>query len=570
MTRILFSLIIAFSAVPSTTAEDAPGRVTVMQSGATNLLEDLEYVLKLTNEKEQEQWDVIKEYFDDVFLMGIDRTKPVRVDVVFGDDGFRYLPSFPIVRNIGEFRENLTSFEIENRRVRVKGAPQLPKSKAKLYYRLSDAFEGYMMADPQTFYASIAEKASDLPFDFEDPRKDIKPLLEQGYDAAFEMVNPVDNPGGGVEKRRKAFVHFRDETMTGMQQLEDESEEDFEIRKLFTQHQLDEAARFYAEGQHAVLGWRGHFGKDDEQKVGRFELQLTALEGTSLDEEIRKLATTTSRFANVEKSEQPILSGRILFPLSEMRQKNFQEMADLLSSRTAKEIDASETRTDEQKAASKKVSELLFAMFQEGIKTGMLDGFVEAHKNESGHNTFVGGMKAANGESAREILELFPQTKEGRQVEMDAAEHGDVKIHKVTFAEGDLDDYRAFFGDDLTIFVGTATDTLWLAGGENSLTELKTAIDQAAQPGEPSADGTFLDFYAEMGPWIELLSKRRGDKGQTKLRKLALEAFKLGDDGLSVNLRQADGQVTGEMVVQPGILRFAGKLIADFSEENLN
>lgn len=566
MTRILISLTVAFTAVPDTTAQDAPGRLTVMQSGANELLRDLEHILKLTDGEEQKQWKVIKEYFDEVFLMGVDPTKPIRMDLIFEPGAYRYLPSFPVKKNIGEFRRNLDSFNVMNRRIRVKGAP-----KGRLYYRLSNDFEGYMMAmalDADTRYASIAEKKTDLPFKFEDPRNDLKLLLDRKYDAAIELVNPPDNPGGDVQLRRDAFMHFREDKLKNMKKLEEETEEDFEIRTLFTKHQMDEAERFYAESAHAVLGWKGLFGKD-ETKNGRIELELSALEGTELDEGIRELATTPSRFANVPKSEKPILSGRLQFPLDELRQTNFLEMATLLRSRAEKEIDASENRTDEQKAAGKQISALVFEIIQQGIKTGMLDGFIEAHANESGHKTLVGGVRAADGEAARAVLELLPQTKAGRTVEMDADEKGDVKIHKVTFAEGDLDDYKAFFGDDLTVFVGTSPDTMWLAGGENALSELKTAIEQASTPGEPSADGTFADLYAQIGPWIELWSKRRGDKGHVKIRQFALDAFKLGEDVLTVNLRQSDGKVTGEMVVQPGILRFAGKLIADFSKENL-
>ncbi len=54
------------------------------------------------------------------------------------------------------------------------------------------------------------------------------------------------------------------------------------------------------------------------------------------------------------------------------------------------------------------------------------------------------------------------------------------------------------------------------------------------------------------------------------LRKLARDAFQRGDDVITARLERIENRVEGHMEVQPGILRFVGKLMSKFSAENLD
>ncbi len=75
-----------------------------------------------------------------------------------------------------------------------------------------------------------------------------------------------------------------------------------------------------------------------------------------------------------------------------------------------------------------------------------------------------------------------------------------------------------------------------------------------------------------MLPWLRLRQQQaagKADSGNVELRKLALEAFSAGDDRVSMQLARDGNDVAGRMEVATGILRLAGKLVAQFSKENL-
>ena len=94
-------------------AEETTHRVSIVTAGANELLAGVEYIVGLTNEKEQKQWPVLKDYFD-VFLEGIDGDLPIRIDLLLDPEGTRYVSSFPFSK-LKDFRENLEAFGIDSK-----------------------------------------------------------------------------------------------------------------------------------------------------------------------------------------------------------------------------------------------------------------------------------------------------------------------------------------------------------------------------------------------------------------------------------------------------------------------
>ena len=77
-----------------------------------------------------------------------------------------------------------------------------------------------------------------------------------------------------------------------------------------------------------------------------------------------------------------------------------------------------------------------------------------------------------------------------------------------------------------------------------------------------------------LGPLVELRERvaaeeESDDDEDGKFRAMATEAFKAGDDRFEASLSRKDADITGVMSVETGIMRMVGKLIADFSKENL-
>lgn len=557
--RLLVVLIVAAGFASPATAQESAPNVTSMLSSTEELLKDLEFVLSLTNKKEQQQWPVIKEYFEDIFLLGIDRTKPLRIDVIFGGDTQRYRWSFPI-KSFRQFRGNLDTFEINSRRVRRAQNLYRLEMDANPGARKKKDVIGYLRYKYR--YALIGEKRADVPFQLPDPRKAIAPLLEKGYDLALHMQNTAE----GQDDRRKSFQNnIRFKQLAAVKQKKDESKDDFALRKLLTEHLLDEFERYYVEASQLTLGGT----TDAPKQEARLDIELSPIKGTPLETNIQLLGQKPSNFANIEQSKNPILSGRINFPLDQMRQINLLELSGLLRLIARNKTDASTKLNAGEKANRKQAADLFFDMLDAGTKTGLVDGFVEAHANNSGKNTLIGGIKAADGNAAIDILKLLENAKMSEEVKLEFDEEGNVKIHKVVVPAEKQDDFKDFFGDDAAVYVGTTQDTVWIAAGENAMAELKSAIQKAGMPHTGKTDDPFVDLDIKLGPWTELLHKQRGKKGDPALRRMALAAFKPGDDTLTLRLWRIEDQIKGGMLLKPGILRFAGKVIADFSKKNL-
>lgn len=555
-TVVLLAVVSAVAGTSSTAvaqtspAEKSAPSVTIMQNGANELYRDLEFILKLTNSTEQKQWSVLQEYLD-IFLIGIDRTRPIRVDLIMGGETERYISSFPIT-NMKEFRDdNLDSLGIESRK------------KSKTLYQLKGAFLGYMRHKHE--YAIIAERKDEVPVSIADPLEAIAPLLAAEYDLALEGYNHLE---GQVhqDQRRKTFTDTRKELLAVLKKTKEETADDFAIRRSLYGHQLDEFERFFVEASKMVLGWT----TDVVGQKGRLDIELDPIEGTSLEATIDNLGKSTSYFANIDRSENPIFSAHLNHPLDEMRKTNILETIALLRTRTNNNLNARDDVSDAERDARKEIADKTFGLLEAGAKQGLADGFFEVHANESDKNTIVCGFRAVDGTAVVDILKLVPKAREGQVMQLDVDSEGDVRIHKVVISGKRHANFLNFFGTG-DLFIGSTADAVWLSSGENALAELKGAIAKAAAPKPEKPSPVFLDVFVKMAPWMNLRNARAGDKGDVAMRKLAMAAFELGDDTFSLQLRRTDkNNVEGELVANPGILRFAGKLIADFSKENLD
>jgi hypothetical protein len=552
---------------------DATPSVTIMLVNANELMKDVDDILiKVANDPKQAK--VVRGYMEDVFLLGVDPAKPVRIDLILGDKRVFYRSSFPISHLTSPkrdgFLDNLDAFGITNKKLRTN------------YYKLSGAFAGWLRY--KDGYAIIAEREEDVPLGIEDPRKDLAPLLEKKYDAALLFRNTATKPDA-LAARKKAFQSVREEALAALKPKEGEPKEDFALRKLAAQQQMNELERFYVESEELVMGWTTAVPK------GWMDIQLRPIPGTSLEQAVKQLGVQPSYFANIKLAEKPVLNGRVNHPLDEMRQKQFSEFfAELETSLKAKTDSRSELSA-EDKTSRKKAVEIVIGMLDRGAKGGLVDGFIDMHEAQGGKKTIVAGVKAADMDAAVDLVQILPAAKLADKVDTNVDEAGAVKIHAVVVPKNDQANFRDFFGTD-TFYVGTGPESLWYAAGANALEELKAAIAKVGETPMPKPEGDtpFVDLMVKVGPWLELRDKQKAkeqkagptttakktdeeakkEQDRNELRKLALETFaKQGEDYVSLQLRRTGNQVEGNLTTYPGILRFVGAAVAKFSRETL-
>ncbi len=546
------------------------------------LVADLKFLTELAPDGAK-GWKLLKPTLD-TFLDGIDMPRPIILDELMVTAGAEMRMHFPVKDPSGKplgqkFLANLDGFGIKSKR-RGAGVFELGGG-AKATQ--GAVFSGFLrVLTPPISYASIATQLVYLPANLLDPTKGkvVASLLAKKYDVGMIVVNDKQAVTD-QQARNKDFQKVKENLMAGLKKEPDEFDEDFELRKGFLSHNLAELERFVSESAELTFGWI----LDASKREARLDMDLTAIAESALATSAKLLGNAPGTFAGVPRSENAILSGRINFPLDELRKANVVGSIVLLRASTNKHIDAAKDKTPEQKEALKSAAELLFDVLDAGANAGGLDGMIEVSQTPGEKANLVVGLKVEKGEKLKPIVELVTKIRMDAKVQIDVEKVGDVSIHSIALPENDRD-FDLLFGKGTPSYVGTSPTMCWIAIGEKSLDQLKAAIPLAGKP-DGAAASNFFTFAGKAGPWIELLDARRvrldaedtgkklteveakAKKDRDTTRKIALDTFKQGKDTWETKLEANAGKVTGSTRFDEGILRFIGSMISKFSNETL-
>ncbi|HET6324250.1 MAG TPA: hypothetical protein VFG04_06085 [Planctomycetaceae bacterium] len=536
--------------------EKAAPSAYVIVAGAGEVLDDVKYLLMLTDATEQKQWKVLKDYLE-VFLIGIDLKLPTRVDVVFDEKANRTVWTIPVSKFLNFRKDNLAAILTPRIRDMGEGWWKLGSGKPA-------DFNGWMNYTAP--YARIGETKDDINLTPADPSKSAAPFLARHFLLAVDVQNKLTDAAAQA-KRHELFKVTRKQTLAALKKDTGEAAADFELRKKATEIEMDELEWFFTESEHALVG----LTIDTTKELGRADIELTPIANTSLAQNVSQLCTKPSLFANVERSKQPSLAFQINHPLGDIRKKAAIAMSSLVRDRLKARVDSDDKRNAEQKDAAKQMIDKGYAMVESGINAGAADGFIDVHPGASGKNVFLAGTRTADGTKLDEIINMMPKAYEGATVKLNVAEESGVKIHSIEFAKGKHPYWSDFVGADL-IYVGSSKETLWAAAGEGSLDLLKNAIKKTKLPAAAGSEkAPWLELIVRLKPWIdESLTQPPKKKGADHYPKLVQAALQGGDDQLSVRMTRDGNKIVGVIELQKGILRAAGKVASDFSKENLD
>ena len=657
----LLSAVCLFGAVRPVAAQETIPTVTMMLSSAGELEADLEAIMKMGGKESAEQWPIIQSILP-AFNAGIDPTRPIRIDIIFGKQR-DYRISIPyddqkaVLGNIQGF--------IGGKKPRRIGTG--------IYALNGPAFKGFLRDLTKLKYVVIAADRNNIPANF-DPLPDLKPLLAAGYDLAAA----VKNTAAGVEDRKKAIADLREELLGGLKQADDETELEFKIRTVGLVHQLEELERLFADSESLVIGWT----TDAPKKEARMDLELTALPGTDLEKSIVELGAKPSLFSSAAKSTNSMFFGRVNHALDKMRKTHLEEMLTLLTSQSVAEVEASEKIAADHKAASKDAATSFFEMLKAGSVMGVFDGYADIDYGEEGRS-IVGTIRAADGmkingvlaslkdagwdveladvaapvdkedakdddakpdeekkddaapkdddaeskaasdaatekpeekaapakvdekvagnaandesdDAAEKTADAKPEAGDEKSGEADSKPAADdakpaaseLAIHKVKVPEVGQSDFQNLFGEDVTLLVAGTADGVYYAAGHGAEDRLRKAVAEAGED-QAKNDGTFIEIWAQLGPWLEYLKERRerreagqdlskltkeeqsARKERTEMRDMAIKAFGEGLDTIHMQLKSDQKKVTGLTTYAEGILRFVGRAIANVAETKL-
>lgn len=545
---LVFMTFVAMSACPHfTLAEESniPSAKIAVRS-CNDVFRIVDVLMNLTGGVERIQAKVVKDFID-TFLVGVDKRRPVCVDIIL--HGNRLSPAWHIpISNFKRFREaqpvfdNLLCFQRER----------------FLYELKSAGFNGWMRRAAD--HVSITEGKDDLPD--RDPSAEILNLFQPNSEFAFGIRNARTDFAAQCE-RRSAFREVRSRLLAAIPKKQVENDEQYALKKEYFELALDEAEWLFVESQKFAMQYQ----TDREKHQGLVNFEFVPIAGTTLDSQVRVIGSALSDFANIEQAANSILSLRLTYPLDRERAQPFATLSNTLRASANAAIEDDLELSPSERQSTKRIAEVAFNLLDAGIEDGLFDGFVEVRSTPAGKNTLICGVHTIDGTVATDVVKHFPASRKGREATIDTDSQGDVKIHSVKLAPNDLPYFQRFFGAS-TVYVGTSKDVVWCAAGENALPELKATIKTRVSVA-PAASPVFAKLYVKLRPWIKLRQDVDPDPENAKLRNLAIEAFEQGADIVRGEFRQEGAKILGNFVFETGILRFAGKAIADFSKDNL-
>jgi len=551
-------------ALPDAISVASPPEIEVVVADTERAGRYSETLVKLAPADQHRQGRVLRDFID-VFLIGVDVSKPGQIDLLTGESPTRYRLHIPI-EDFRDFRfQNLKPVGISSNR--VLGSTDL--------YRLGgrqrgQAFRGWMRYanGERGDYAFIAEEQDEVPKDLDDPSEDIKARLAGEYDAAFGLTNTdaadADQRSLEVQERLGRYLAERDETVDAMKPARGETPEQFEYRKLLTSHQFDDYAMYYAE----AATFDAFLALDlESEKTGRIDVSMTALPETRLDGILGRLGESASRFAAIAFSDDPVLSGRVNLTFDDYRKNQLQSQLRAWRAAVVSGIETDDSRSEEEKAAGEKAVGMLVEGMRKVVVAGDVDAFIEMTA-ANGENQSVGAVHVPNGNEFTDILKAFENTRSVTELEMNVGKVGDVDLHRVVVDEESFADLVSLIGSREFI-AGIGPNTLWAAAGEGAEDRIRQSIEKL--DGEPVLDtATVFRADAKLAGIVDLVVSWLPPSDEMDQREMLLAALKAGDDAAFIEFRVDEGQLSGELTFNSGLLGYVGRYLAWFSKENLD
>ncbi|MCG6154323.1 hypothetical protein [Rubinisphaera margarita] len=551
---LLAGLVLSVAPTGDLSAQEKENRISYVISNADGLLADVEYMVKDLAGRTKTWNELIKENID-LFLDGVNREEPVRIDMMFDEkNGEFYRPFFP-VSDLRDFRNNVDAFGITN------------KPRSRVLYTCTNAFDGFMLIHEDYGIFIPKDKLSLIDPDAPEIVDPIQPLLDAKYDAGVL----IDHDAAGMEQRRSSLAEVRNQVLAGIKKKSTESPEEFEYRKLLALNRILEFETLYVEIERLEAGWI----TDPAKGSGVGTLNISGIEGTVLAETFSKIPELKSRFHVVPPVKDFVASGDMLYPIDAPHQDRFTSTIKAYQPIADQKIDRKDDLNADQKKAAKEAVDKTVKILEKGITMGVFDGFIEMRKAEPGkseslHEAVI-GLRATSGREIDEVVKLLPKIRDSFKAKVDSETVGDFHIHEIVLESNVPPMIDSLFGTPCHIFLATSENMVLFSLGEKSLPWLKETLELVNNSTEEKTPELFLEFKGHVGPFAKALSARKPNQDLVKFRDAVIEAFseKFTDDYIEMTDEYVDGTIKGTLNAEPGLLRLLGIMVANFAEENL-
>ncbi|HVJ84614.1 MAG TPA: hypothetical protein VM452_03160 [Caulifigura sp.] len=589
--KSLFALSVVFglcSAAPAAAADD--DRVVAFLTSADELIADAKHiVVDLAGEEKAWTNSVLPNI--EIWLFGVNPEKNVGIDVLFDPETGRVIEFHVPIANRREFlNSNLGDVGVVTKQDR----------KNKDLYELSEVLEGWLLFTKSTDgqeYGSIVTNKSNLPT--KSPVTKWELFKKAGYEAGLRWSALEATKA----QRDKGFDKMLSEVTSNLKKRPDESQAQFDLRKLTVEQNANRLARMLSNTSELMAGW----STDAKARKYGGSSTMTGLPGSDVEKNIKSIGTVPSKFSGVTTPENSAMSARVMLPLAEVYQ---QEQAKTYSTSLAalkERIDGKEDISAEEKKARKELSEKAVQIASDSLKLGWLDVYAELIPSGSSLYTGVVGVRIQDSAVAKEIVELLPSAQKGWTVKTDVAEESGAKIHVIDMKAKLPNTLKTYFGDAGEAYVATGDQTVWIATGPDAMGRLKSAMQAAAV--EAKANDTPLKVVMHVHPALQIGKSLTEDRDIELFRTLkegsllkgpqqdnndkkgakkdeerrvnrnalqnfkwhdtALKALEGGKDVVTLEITKDGDALKGQLNCEEGVMRAIGKVVAKFAVEML-
>ena len=576
------------SAAPAAAADD--DRVVAFLTSADELIADAKHiVVDLAGEEKAWTNSVLPNI--EIWLFGVNAEKNVGIDVLFDPDTGRVIEFHVPIANRREFlNSNLGDVGVVTKQDR----------KNKDLYELSEVLEGWLLFTKSTDgqeYGSIVTNKANLPT--RSPVTKWELFKKAGYEAGLRWSAAEATK----TQRDKGFDKMLSEVTSNLKKRPDESQAQFDLRKLTVEQNANRLARMLSNTSELMAGW----STDAKARKYGGSSTMTGLPGSDVEKNIKAIGTVPSKFAGVTTPENSAMSARVMLPLAEVYQEEQAKTYSTSLAALKERIDGKEDISADEKKARKDLSEKVVKIASDSLKLGWLDVYAELIPSEGSLYTGVAGVRIQDSAVAKEIVELLPSAQKGWTVKTDVGEESGAKLHVIDMKAKLPSTLKTYFGEAGEAYVATGEQTVWVATGPDAMGRLKSALQAAAakseanntplkvamhvhpalQIGKSLTEDRDIELFRTLkdgsllkGPQQDSNDKKGAKKDEErrvnrnalqnfKWHDTALKALEGGKDMVTLEITKDGDALKGQLNCEEGVMRAIGKVVAKFAVEML-
>jgi hypothetical protein len=224
-------------------------------------------------------------------------------------------------------------------------------------------------------------------------------------------------------------------------------------------------------------------------------------------------------------------------------------------------------RTDDAETADGNASADLVGALVKALRatadSGHLDAAAQFVRQPQGSFVLVGGISLVDAGTLSgamgDLLTRFKANENVSNVRLNVLTHEGIAIHRLEFKQ-DRPQEERFYGGKPGLYVGVGEDAVWFAfGGADAPTELKRAIDLAAEPIPEGVTQSPFQFVMNFASWMDVFDPDQKAEG---FAALARGSFAKGKDALRMEALPIDDGLRLRITMDEAFLRLVGEQIA--------